>query len=100
MTDRIDRIRARLIATFSPIQCQLDDESAFHAGHACAASGGGHYRLHLVSADFEGQNRVVRPRLVYDSLHDMMHTAIHALAIIPLAPSEAFNETSDSAPTV
>ncbi len=100
MTDRLDNIHARLIATFSPLQCQLDDESALHAGHAGAASGGGHYRLRLVSAHFEGQKRIVRHRLVYDCLHDMMHTDIHALAIIALAPSEVSNETSDAAPTV
>ena len=88
MTDRIERMRSRLIATFSPAECQLADESHLHAGHAGAASGGGHYRLHMVSERFEGLNRVTRHRLVYDCLNDMMHTEIHALAIIALAPSE------------
>jgi BolA family transcriptional regulator, general stress-responsive regulator len=88
MTDRMQKIRDRLLATFAPSECQLDDESALHAGHAGAASGGGHYRLHMVSASFEGLNRVSRHRLVYDSVHDMMHTDIHALTIIALAPSE------------
>jgi BolA protein len=88
MTDKMDRIRARLDETFSPLACQLTDESALHAGHAGAASGGGHYRLRLVSVSFEGQNRVTRHRLVYDCLRDMMHTDIHALAIIALTPSE------------
>jgi len=88
MTDRLERIRARLVATFSPVECQLEDESALHAGHAGAATGGGHYRVRLVSATFEGQSRIVRHRLVYDAVHDMMHTEIHALAIIALAPSE------------
>ncbi|HEY8024394.1 MAG TPA: BolA family protein [Burkholderiaceae bacterium] len=84
----MDEIRSRLNATFSPDICLLEDESAAHAGHAGAASGGGHYRLKLVSALFEGQNRVARHRLVYHSLLDMMHTNIHALAINALAPSE------------
>lgn len=88
MNDRIDRIRTRLVASFSPLECELEDESALHAGHAGAASGGGHYRLRLISARFEGQKRLSRHRLVYDCLHDMMHTEIHALAIIALAPSE------------
>jgi len=88
MTERENAIRRRLIETFAPLECQLTDESAMHAGHAGAASGGGHYRLHIVSARFEGQNRVNRHRLVYDCLQDMMHTAIHALAITALAPSE------------
>jgi BolA protein len=88
MTDRMDRIRDRLLATFAPIDCQLIDESHLHAGHAGAASGAGHYRVQLVSDRFEGLNRVSRHRLVYDCLNDMMHTDIHALAIIALAPSE------------
>lgn len=89
MTDtRKERILARINATFAPLDCQLLDESAQHAGHAGAASGGGHYRLQLVSACFEGQNRITRHRLVYDCLRDMMHADIHALAIIALAPSE------------
>ncbi len=89
MTDRLNRIRALLIETFSPLECQLEDESALHAGHAGAASGGGHFRLRIVSAHFEGQNRVGRHRLVYDSLQEMMHSDIHALAIVALTPSEA-----------
>jgi BolA protein len=95
MTDRLDRIRERLVATFSPLDCQLHDESALHAGHPGAASGGGHYRLRLVSPCFEGQSRIVRHRLVYDCLRDMMQTDIHALAIIALAPSEVSREASD-----
>jgi len=88
MSARLDEIRLRLDATFSPLSCQLEDDSAAHAGHAGAASGGGHYRLKLVSAVFEGQNRVTRHRLVYDCLLDLMHKDIHAIAIIALAPSE------------
>lgn len=88
MSDRMDRIRSRLLATFAPSECQLIDESHLHAGHAGAASGAGHYKLHLVSDRFEGINRVARHRLVYDCLHDMMHSDIHALTIIAFAPSE------------
>ncbi|UTY59381.1 BolA family transcriptional regulator [Massilia sp. erpn] len=85
---RIAQIRARLEAAFTPLEMVLDDESAMHAGHAGAASGGGHYRLKIVSAQFEGHKLVTRHRLVYDSVHDMMHKEIHALAITALAPSE------------
>ena len=85
---RIDRIRSRLQTALTPQECVLDDDSARHAGHAGAASGGGHYNLRIVCAQFEGLRLVTRHRLVYDSVHDMMHTEIHALAIIALAPSE------------
>jgi len=83
-----DRIRALLTAALAPSELELVDESALHAGHAGAASGGGHYRLKIVSERFEGLRLVMRHRLVYDSVHDMMHTEIHALAITALAPSE------------
>lgn len=86
--DRIAAIQDRLTASFSPLECQIVDESAMHAGHAGAASGGGHYRIHIISAFFEGKNRINRHRLVYDSLADMMQTEIHALAINAFAPSD------------
>lgn len=86
---RIERIRAALTQALDPSLLELEDESALHAGHAGAASGGGHYRLKIVSKRFDGLKLVMRHRLVYDSVHDMMRNEIHALAITALAPSEA-----------
>ncbi len=85
---RPERIRALLSAALEPTLLELSDDSALHAGHAGAASGGGHYSLRIVSPRFEGLRLVMRHRLVYDSVHDMMHKEIHALAITALAPSE------------
>jgi BolA protein len=96
MNPRPNRIRERLLATFSPNECQVEDESALHAGHAGAASGGGHYRIRLVSAVFEGKNRLIRHRLVYDCLADMMREEIHALTVTVIAPSEIVNQPSYS----
>jgi BolA protein len=86
---RLDKIRDRLQAALGPAEIALEDESALHAGHAGAASGGGHYRLRLVSSRFEGQSRISRHRLVYDALQEMMQQEIHALAITALTPAEA-----------
>jgi BolA protein len=91
MNDRVERITT-LLQDLSPLSCQVEDESALHAGHAGAASGGGHYRLHLVSSRFEGLNRVSRHRLVYDCLGNLMKTEIHALALTLLTPAEANQE--------
>ena len=88
MTDRIEKIRSRLTATFAPAECQLVDDSHLHAGHAGAASGAGHYSVRLVSDRFVGLNRIARHRLVYDCLRDMMANDIHAINIIALTPSE------------
>ena len=86
--NRMERMRASFEAALSPVELTLEDESAMHAGHAGAASGGGHYNVRIVSLQFEGLKLVTRHRLVYDSVHDMMHKEIHALAITALAPSE------------
>lgn len=85
---RVDRIRAHIEQALAPTVLEVGDDSALHAGHPGAASGGGHYRVKIVSSRFEGLRLVMRHRLVYDSVHDMMHTEIHALAITALAPSE------------
>jgi BolA protein len=85
---RIERMRANIEAALAPAELEIGDDSALHAGHPGAASGGGHYRVRIVSPRFEGLRLVMRHRLVYDSVHDMMNTEIHALAITALAPSE------------
>jgi BolA family transcriptional regulator, general stress-responsive regulator len=76
------------LAALEPELIQIYDESAEHAGHAGAASGGGHYQLIIVSRRFEGQARVVRHRLVYQAVGDLMQRRVHALAITALTPEE------------
>lgn len=83
----IEQIRAKL-DVLSPLQLTLADDSAKHAGHAGAASGGGHFRLTIVSDRFTGLNAVARHRLIYQTLGDLMHKQIHALAIDARAPAE------------
>jgi BolA protein len=85
---RVEQIRTLLEAALAPSQLEVHDDSHMHAGHAGAASGGGHFRVKIVSSRFEGQRLVMRHRLVYDAVHCMMHTDIHALAITAHAPSE------------
>jgi BolA family transcriptional regulator, general stress-responsive regulator len=82
-----DRIRDRLLP-LEPLLIELRDDSASHAGHPGAASGGGHYQLRLVSAQFTGQSKIARHRLVYHLLGDLMQREIHALALNLLAPDE------------
>lgn len=81
------RILDRL-QTLEPDSLSLEDESGLHAGHAGAASGGGHYRLTIVSPHFAGLNSVARHRLVYETLGDLMQGPVHALAITALTPEE------------
>lgn len=86
-------IRERL-AALDPVRIDLADESALHAGHAGAQSGGGHFRLTIVSPRFRNESTVARHRLVYAALGPLMRREIHALAISALAPEEAAAATS------
>lgn len=83
----VDRIMTKL-AALKPLAIDVRDDSALHAGHAGAASGGGHYRLRLISDRFAGHSKIERHRLVYDLLGDLMQREIHALAMNLLAPDE------------
>ncbi len=87
--NRSQRIQELLASGLGTDRIEIVDESHLHAGHAGAASGGGHYRIRVVSARFEGVNKVGRHRLVYDCLREMMQKDIHALAMTLLTPSEA-----------
>jgi BolA protein len=84
----VEAIRVRLINALAPQTIEIEDDSARHAGHAGAASGGGHFNLRVVSAAFDGKTRLQRHRLVYDPLADLMKREIHALSMILLAPEE------------
>jgi BolA protein len=85
--DRAERIRT-LLAPLLPHTLEITDDSASHAGHAGARSGGGHYDLLIVADCFAGASRVVRHRMVYAALAPMMQREIHALALRTLAPDE------------
>jgi BolA protein len=87
-SDRIERMRSRLHEALRPTVMDVVDESHLHAGHAGAQSGRGHYRLRIVSRQFEGLLPLARHRAVYEALGEMMQTDIHALSIEALTPEE------------
>jgi BolA protein len=83
----IDAMRASL-AALDPVSMEIIDDSAKHAGHAGAKSGGGHFLLTIVSPRFAGCRTMERHRLVYDALGPLMKREIHALSISAKAPDE------------
>ena len=83
----IDAMRASL-ASLEPTSIEIIDDSAKHAGHAGAKSGGGHYHLSIVSPRFAGRRTMERHRLVYDALGPLMKREIHALGITAKSPDE------------
>lgn len=87
--ERAQNLRQRLEQALSPVSLDIIDESARHAGHAGAASGGGHFIVDIRSAAFEGKSLIQRHRLVYDAAGDMMQRDIHALSITARTPDES-----------
>jgi BolA protein len=80
-------LRERL-APLAASEIRLIDDSARHAGHEGARSGGGHYRLYIVSTAFAGKSTLARHRLIHDALGDLMRREIHALSIKSITPEE------------
>lgn len=86
---RAERIIEELRKQLHTDQVELIDDSHLHAGHAGAKEGKGHFRVRVVSADFDGLRTLQRHQLVYRSLGELMQTDIHALSITALTPDEA-----------
>lgn len=82
----VEEIKLRL-QTLSPIQLDIQDDSALHAGHK-GNGGGGHFTLTVISEAFCGLPTVARHRMIYQALSDLMPQQIHALSIRAIAGNE------------
>lgn len=88
---RAEAIRAALQSALAPVELEVHDDSASHAGHAGHRDGdgaGSHFEVRIRAAVFAGKSRVARHRLVYDALAALMPQGIHALVIDARAPGE------------
>jgi BolA protein len=83
-----ERIESILRNRFRPTHFELTDDSALHAGHPGAASGGGHYTVLIVADAFEGRTLLEQHRMVHDALRDLIGGEIHALALKTIPPSQ------------
>ena len=79
MTNTVEKLELAL-ASLTPSNLTIQDDSALHAGHA-GNTGGGHYTVIIVSDAFEGVPLIKRHRLVYDAVGSLITTDIHALSI-------------------
>lgn len=83
------RIEEKLTTAFQPETLEVIDESEDHRGHGGWREGGEtHFRVRMVSAGFDGQNRVARQRAVNKVLTEELATTVHALAMELSAPGE------------
>lgn len=88
------QLESRLREGLDATHVEVIDESHLHVGHVGAREGGGHYRALIVSARFEGMNRVKSQQLVYSTLGDWMGKEIHALSMQTFTP-EAWAKRDD-----
>ena len=85
--NRIAAIRARLEASFAPVELDVIDESHLHIGHPGARDGRGHFKVRIVSSSFAGVPPIERHRMIYEALDEMMSSDIHALSVTATAPT-------------
>ena len=82
----VEEITSRLQA-LAPTSLHIEDESAMHAGHA-GNTGGGHFKLQITSSHFSEKSQIIRHRIIYQALADLIPTKIHAISIHAIAPNE------------
>ena len=84
-----ETIRARL-ASLEPISLEIEDDSAAHAGHK-GNGGGGHFTVKMLSSHFSQKSPIMRHRLIYQALSDLIPQQIHALSIVAISPTDPIN---------
>jgi BolA protein len=83
-------IEKRLRDALRPERLEVIDDSEKHRGHAGHdPRGESHFTVRVVSAAFEGRNRVARQRMVNAALAELLRDRVHALAMVTKAPGEA-----------
>jgi len=71
-------IETTLTAEFSPVVLQVMNESHMHSVPANSET---HFKVVLVSANFEGKRKVSRHQQVYAALASQLQGPVHALAL-------------------
>lgn len=77
-------IEQKLNQNFELSHLTIENESHMHSGPATDS----HFKLTLVSDDFNGKRPVARHQMVYAVLADELAGAIHALAVHPYTSDE------------
>ena len=75
----VEIIKSKLSENLNIDSLDIIDESHKHANHA--QSSGGHFRVRIVSEDFQDKSLIERHRMIYGILGDMLKNEIHALSI-------------------
>ena len=76
------------MANPTPAEVQHYIAAGLPCTHLEVEGDGQHFFATIVSAEFDGQNRVARHQRVYQALGDRMRAEIHALSMKTLTPTE------------
>lgn len=82
-------IEQKLSAEFSPLHLEVVDESHMHSVPEGAQS---HFKVTLVTEQFENQTLLARHRAVNKILEQELANGIHALALHTMTPEEWFDK--------
>lgn len=83
------RLKEKLLVALRPLRLDVINESHMHAGHRSSpGTGESHFRVLIVSENFQGKSRVERHRMVNEVLKGEVGAAVHALALSTYAPGE------------
>ena len=85
--NRHTRIQQALASALAPLHLEVVDESHMHSVPPGAES---HFKVTLVSDQFDAQGLVARHKTVNRCLHDEFQTGLHALALHTWNPEEWF----------
>lgn len=80
-----EQIESKLRARLQPLHLEVINESHMHKGPPGAES---HFKVIVVSAQFEGRSLIAQQRLVNELLADELRGQIHALALKTMTPSQ------------
>lgn len=81
-------IEEKLTAGLSPTFLHIENESHMHSGPATDS----HFKVTVVSEQFQGQILIKRHRAVNTLLEDALANHIHALTIHAMTPDEYFEK--------
>ena len=90
-------IQSKIAAALKTSVLEVENESHMHSVPANSET---HFRIVLVSEDFDGKNLLARHRLVNKLLKDELDNGVHALAMHTFTPQEwqAKGESANASP--
>ncbi len=77
-------IEKKVEDAFAPLHLEIENESHNHSGNRTNS----HFRLVIVSKEFEGKRLIGRHRMVNTLMADELANEIHALALHTFTPEE------------